>query len=108
MSEEKSARSAAAKGLAEEKGAHLTVEQALKNSDEAKVKLSRALKTTKATYVVTRDKLASKSKELDDVVIREQEANMLREKAEEKLAAAEKKLAAAEGERDQGLLLESA
>jgi hypothetical protein len=108
MSEEKSARSAAAKGLAEGKGAHLTVEQALKNSDEAKVKLSRALKTTKATYVVTRDKLASKSKELDDVVVREQEANMLREKAEEKLAAAEKKLAAAEGERDQGLLLESA
>jgi hypothetical protein len=63
----------------------------------------------KSAYTVTRDNLASKSKELDDVVIWEQEANMLREQAEAKLVDAEKKLAVAEGEKkDQGLLLESA
>jgi hypothetical protein len=50
-------------------GARLTVEQTLKNSDEAKAKLSQALKTTKAAYTVTQDKLTSKSKDLDDLVI---------------------------------------
>jgi hypothetical protein len=53
--------------------------------------------------------LASKSKELDDVVIQEQEANTLREQAEAKLANLEKKIKAVEGEKkDQGLLLETA
>jgi ABC-type hemin transport system substrate-binding protein len=53
--------------------------------------------------------LASKFKELDDVVIREQEANTLREQAEAKLADLEKKIEAIEGEKkDQGLLLETA
>jgi hypothetical protein len=50
----------------------------LKDSDAEKVKLSQALKTTQAAYTVTRDNLASKSKELDDVEIREQEANCMR------------------------------
>jgi hypothetical protein len=46
---------------------------------------------------------------LDDAVIWEQEANMLREQAEAKLTDAEKRLTAAEGEKkDQGLLLEMA
>jgi hypothetical protein len=100
---------AAAKALDEEKGTRLTDEQAPKNSDEAKAKLSQALKTTKAANTITRDNLASKSKELDDMVIREQEANMLWEQAEAKLTDAEKKLAATESEKkDQGLLLESA
>jgi hypothetical protein len=46
---------------------------------------------------------------LDDAVIWEQEANMLREQAEAKLTDAEKRLTAAEGEKkDQGLLLETA
>jgi hypothetical protein len=40
---------------------------------------------TKVAYIVTQDNLASKSKELDDVMIREWEANMLREQAEAKL-----------------------
>jgi tryptophan 2,3-dioxygenase len=53
--------------------------------------------------------LASKSKELDDVVIWEHEANTLREQAEAKLADLEKKIEAVEGEKkDQGLLLEMA
>jgi hypothetical protein len=43
------------------------------------------------------------------VVIREHEANMLREQAEAKLTDTEKKFTAAKGEKkDQGLLLESA
>jgi hypothetical protein len=54
-------------------------QQTLKDSDAEKAKLSQALKTTQATYTVTRDNLASKSKELDDVVIYEQEANTLQE-----------------------------
>jgi hypothetical protein len=46
---------------------------------------------------------------LDDAVIWEQEANMLREQAEAKLTDAKKRLTAAEGEKkDQGLLLETA
>jgi hypothetical protein len=67
------------------------------------------LETTKAAYAVTRDNLTFKSKELDDMVIQEQEAKTLQERAEEKLTDAEKKLAATENEKkDQGLLLESA
>jgi chromosome segregation ATPase len=69
--EEKTARSTIAKALAKKKGARLTAEQALKNSDEAKSKLSQALRTMQAAYTVTQDNLASKFKELDDVVIRE-------------------------------------
>jgi chromosome segregation ATPase len=109
LSKEKSARSTITKALAKEKGTRLTAEQALKNSDEAKAKLSLALKATKAAYAVSLDKLASNSKEMDGMVIREQEANMLWEQAEAKLADAEKKLVTAEGEKkDQELLLESA
>jgi hypothetical protein len=67
--EEKSTRSATTKALAEEKGARLATEQALKNSDEAKAKLSYARRNTQAAYTVTRDNLASKSKEQHDVVI---------------------------------------
>jgi hypothetical protein len=53
--------------------------------------------------------MASKSKELDDAVIKEQEANTLWDQVEVKLADAEKRLAAVEGEKkDQGLLLEMA
>jgi hypothetical protein len=53
--------------------------------------------------------LASKSKDLDDVVIREQEANTLVEQAKAKLADLEKKIAVIEGEKkDQVLLLEMA
>jgi chromosome segregation ATPase len=97
-----------AQALAEEKATLLATEQALESSDEAKVKLAQALETTHAAYTVIRDKLASKSKEMDDMVIREQKANTLWERAEKKLVDAEKKLAAAEGEKnDQGLLLES-
>jgi hypothetical protein len=51
--------------------------------------------------------MASKSKELDDAVIQEQEANTLWDQAEVKLADAEKRLTDAEGEKkDKGLLLE--
>jgi ABC-type hemin transport system substrate-binding protein len=102
MSEEKTARSTVVKALAE-------AEQALKDFDADKAKLSQALKITKAAYTVTRDNLASKSQELDDVVIREQEANTLQEQAEAKLADAEKRLATTKGEKkNQGLLLETA
>jgi transcription initiation factor IIF auxiliary subunit len=69
LSDEKSARSDVAKALAEEKVARLAVEQALKDADKAKNKLAKVLEMTHATYTVTQDKLASKSKELDDVVI---------------------------------------
>jgi hypothetical protein len=64
LSKEKTTRSTAVKALAEAK-------QSLKDSDADKAKLSQVLKTIKAAYIVTRDNLASKSKELDDVVIRE-------------------------------------
>jgi hypothetical protein len=95
--------------LAEEKGARLTAEQALKTSDEAKAKLSQALKTTKVAYAVTQDKLTSKSKELHDAVIREQEANMLRDQAEAKLTDEEKRPVAAKSKKkDQWLLLKMA
>jgi hypothetical protein len=67
------------------------------------------LKTTKAVYTVTRDNLASKSKELDDAMIREQKINTLQEQAEAKLADVEKRLTTTEGEKkNQGLLLEMA
>jgi hypothetical protein len=63
----------------------------------------------KAAYTITRDKLASKSKTVEDMVIQEQRADMLREKAEEKLADTEKKLAATEEEKkNQGMLLKMA
>jgi predicted nuclease with TOPRIM domain len=82
--------------------------QALIDSTTDKSKLSYALKTTKAAYTATRDNLASKSKDLDDAMIQEQEANKLREQAESKPADAEKRLAIAEGEKkDQGLLLKT-
>jgi chromosome segregation ATPase len=84
-------------------------QQTLKDYDAKKVKLSQALKTTQAVYTVTRDNLASKSKELDDVVIREHEANTLQEQAKAKLADLEKKIEVVEGEKkDQWLLLETA
>jgi flagellar hook-basal body complex protein FliE len=51
--------------------------QALIDSAADKAKLSQALKTTKVAYTTTHDNLASKSKDLDDVVIQEQEANKL-------------------------------
>jgi hypothetical protein len=110
LSKEQSARSATAQALAEEKGARLTTEQTLKACDEAKAKLSQALKTAKVAYSATRFKLVSKSKELDDAVIREEEeANTLQEQAEAKVVDVEKRLAAAEGKKkDQGLLLEMA
>jgi hypothetical protein len=102
MSEEKTARSTAVKTLAE-------AEQVLKDFDANKAKLSQALKITKASYTVTRDNLASKSQELDDAVIREQEANTLQEQAKAKLADAEKRLATTKGEKkNQGLLLQTA
>jgi hypothetical protein len=74
-------------------------QQTLKDYDAKKVKLSQALKTTQAVYTVTRDNLASKSKELDDVVIREHEANTLQEQAKAKLADLEKKIEVVEGEK---------
>jgi hypothetical protein len=53
--------------------------------------------------------LASKSKDLDDAMMREQEANELRKQGEAKLADPEKRLAVGEDEKkDQGLLLETA
>jgi chromosome segregation ATPase len=109
LSEEKSARFATTKALAEEQASRQTAKHALKSSDEANAKLTQALETTKAAYTVSQDKLALKSKELDDAVIREQTANTLWEQVEEKLVDLEKKLAAAEGEKkNQGMLLESA
>jgi hypothetical protein len=92
LSKEKTARSTAVEALIEAK-------QALIDSAVDKAKLSQALKTTKTAYTATRDNLASKSKDLDDAVIREQEANKLREEAEAKLADAEKRLAVTEGEK---------
>jgi hypothetical protein len=102
LSEEKNAQFVVVKALAE-------AQQTLKDSDAEKAKLSQALKTTQVAYTVTQDNLTFKSKELDDVVIREQEANTLREQAEGKLADLEKKIETVEGEkRDKGLLLETA
>jgi hypothetical protein len=72
LSEEKNAWFTTVKALAE-------AQQTLKDSDAEKAKLSQVLKTTQAAHTVTRDNLASKSKELDDVVIQEQEANTLQE-----------------------------
>jgi alanyl-tRNA synthetase len=102
LSEEKTARYVTVKSLVE-------AQQALKDSDAEKAKLSQVLNTTQAAYTITRDNLASKSKDLDDAMIRVQEANKLREQAEAKLEDAEKRLVVGEGEKkDQGLLLEMA
>jgi hypothetical protein len=68
LSEEKTTRSATVEALAKEK-------HALIDSAADKAKLSQALKTTKAAYTATHDNLASKSKDLDDAMIREEEAN---------------------------------
>jgi hypothetical protein len=82
---------------------------ALIDSATNKAKLSQALKTTKAAYTAIRDNLASKSKDLDDAMIQEQDANKLREQAEAKAADAKKRLDVAEGEKkDQRLLLKTA
>jgi hypothetical protein len=56
------------------------------------------LKTTNVAYTATRDNLASTSKDLDDAMIWEQEANKLQEQAEARLADAEKRLVVADGE----------
>jgi hypothetical protein len=102
LSEEKIVQSDAVEALAEAK-------QALIDLTADKAKLSQALKTTKAAYTGTRDNLASRSKDLDDVMIREQEVNKLWEQAEARLADAEKRLVVAEGDKkDQWLLLEMA
>jgi hypothetical protein len=59
--------------------------------------------------MVTLDKLASKPKTLQDMVIQEQRADTLREKGGEKLANAEKNLGTTEEEKkNQGLLLKMA
>jgi hypothetical protein len=109
LSNEKSARSEATQALVEEKAARLAAEQTLQDANKAKTKLAKALETTHAAYTITRDKLTYKSKELDDMTIREQKADTLQAQAEKKLVDAEKKLAAIEEENKiQGLLLESA
>jgi hypothetical protein len=109
LSDEKSAQSNVAKALAKEKVAHLAAKQALKDADKAKNKLAHALETTQDAYTITQDKLASKSKELDDVLIQQQKANTLQERTEEKLVDVKNKLVATVGEKkDQGLFLESA
>jgi hypothetical protein len=100
--EEKNTRSTIVKALAK-------AQQTLKYSNAEKAKLSQALKTTQAVYIVTQDNLASKSKELDDMVIWEQEDNTLQEQTEAKLADLEKKIKVVEGKKkDQGLLLKTA
>jgi chromosome segregation ATPase len=109
LSNEKSARSDVAKALAEEKTARLAAKQALKDDNKAKSKVAKALETTQVVYTVTQDKLTSKSKELDDMTIREQKADMLWVQAEKKLADAGKALATADEEKkNQRLLSESA
>jgi chromosome segregation ATPase len=109
LSNEKSARSDVAKALAEEKTARLAAKQALKDDNKAKAKVAKALETTQVVYTVTQDKLTSKSKELDDMTIREQKADMMWVQAEKKLADAGKALATAEEEKkNQWLLSESA
>jgi hypothetical protein len=87
LSKEKTVRSSAVEALAEAK-------LALIDSDADKAKLSQALKTTKDAYTATHDNLGSKSKDLDDAMIREQVTNKLREQAEAKLADAENLTAA--------------
>jgi hypothetical protein len=77
LANEKSARSDASKALAKEKIARLPPEQALKDADKAKAKVSKALEITQAAYTITQDKLTSKSKELDDMMIQEQKADTL-------------------------------
>jgi hypothetical protein len=47
------------------------VKQALIDSAADKAKLSQTLKPTKPAYTATYDNLASKSKDLDDAMIRE-------------------------------------
>jgi hypothetical protein len=105
LSEENSARSMATQASAKGKAPRQAAEQALKESDEAKAKLVKALETMKATYTVTQDKVASTSKTPVDIVIWEQRADTLRIQAEEKLADAEKKLTVAEEEKKNKALL---
>jgi hypothetical protein len=88
----RSARSVADRSLAEEKNVCHAVEQALQNSNDAKVELTRELESTKASLTGTHDKLISKSVVLDVAVIREQQAKIQMKTTEEKLKAAEEKL----------------
>jgi hypothetical protein len=97
---------AAQQALPEEKTTQSTMVEALTKAKQAlidsaadKAKLSQAVKTTKVAYIATRDNLASKFNDLDDAMIREQEANKLREQAEAKLEDVEKRLTIVEGEK---------
>jgi hypothetical protein len=63
----------------------LEAEQALQASNDAKVKLSQELETTRTSLTATRDKLTIKPTILDDVVIRRDEAKIELAKSMKKL-----------------------
>jgi hypothetical protein len=63
----------------------LEAEQALQASNDAKVKLSQELETTRTSLTATRDKLTIKPTILDDAVIRRDEAKIELAKSMKKL-----------------------
>jgi hypothetical protein len=82
LSREKSSRSVVTKALADERAAWKITKHALMKSIE---ELSQKLETTNTLLTSTRNKLASKSAALDNMVILRDEANLQLAKSEEKL-----------------------
>jgi hypothetical protein len=78
--------------LAKEKAARQATEQSIQQSQEANTTLALELENAHTSLAATRDKLDSKSKDLDFQVIRADEAMLRLKNAESRLKAAEEDL----------------
>jgi hypothetical protein len=87
--DEKSARLGVENSLAEEKAARQVTEQSLQQSQDVNATLALELENAQTSLTATRDKLDSKSKDLDFQVIRADEAMLRLKNAESWLKAAE-------------------
>jgi hypothetical protein len=92
LSDEKSVWLGAVNSLAKEKAARQAAEQSIQQSQEANTTLALELENTHTSLAATRDKLDSKSKDLDFQVIRADEAMLRLKNAESRLKVAEEDL----------------
>jgi hypothetical protein len=92
LSEEKAARLAAYRSLAEAKAARQLGDQAHQASEEAKAALEHDLLFAQTSIIATAEKLVAKSFALDFVMIREREAELKLQNFEQKRKAQEQLL----------------
>jgi hypothetical protein len=78
--------------LADEKATRRSTDQSLQAFEEANATLNHDLLSVHASLTATKEKLSSKSSALDHVVIKECEAQIKLEAAEEKMKAQEQQL----------------